>query len=247
MRIPLEQVCYNVFKEARKLYQRRLLDSIFLLGGIMKKYIVLATAMVFILACSMLSPSTPAPAPTQAQIPASTETPIPPTATTAPTDLPTPTVGPSETPTLAPLFIPTADILPQQWNGFYTYATGQKQRITLYIEKVDGAKFSGKTIWASFGNFRGAILKMNGEYVTDFGDRIEQTKWKNLEDYGLSDKTGIWLKWTETDIIDGGNYTVNGWYYGHIRENETMVAVYFYNDKETVADTGNIVLELVTH
>ncbi len=217
----------------------------------MKRYFFLALAMVVILACSLVSPSRPAPSgpeaeiPAQVQVPTSTEAPIA-TPTPAPTDTPEPTAGPTETPTLVPLSIPTVEILPQQWNGFYTYPTGQKQRITLYIEKVNEEKFTGKMIWASFGSFRGAILRMNGEYVTDFGDRIEQVKWKNLEDYSLDNTTGYWLKWTETEVIDGGNYTVNGWYYAHIREDETMVAVYFFNDKETVADVGRFVLELVT-
>lgn len=86
---------------------------------------------------------------------------------------------------------------------------------------------------------------MNGEFITDFGDEVEQIRWSNLDDYKSEDKSGYWLKWTETEVIDGGNYTVNGWYYAHIREDGTMVAVYFYNDKETTADKGTIVLNQV--
>lgn len=87
---------------------------------------------------------------------------------------------------------------------------------------------------------------MNGEFITDFGTGAELTKWNNLEDYKIGDRSGFWLKWTETEIIDGGNYTVNGWYYAHIRLDGTMVAVYFYNKDETVADTGTFTFRQVT-
>jgi hypothetical protein len=133
-------------------------------------------------------------------------------------------------------------LLPQQWNGVYTYPTsGQTQNLSLLIEKMKGTTFTGKMIWQSFGRSKGAMLKMNGEYITDFGDQVEQAKWKNLEDYNEVDKSGTWLKWTETEVISGGNYTTNGWYYAHIRKDGTMVAVYFYNDHELVADTGSFV------
>jgi len=99
-------------------------------------------------------------------------------------------------------------------------------------------------IWQSFGSSKGAILKMNGEYITDFGDQVEQTKWNNLEDYKNGETGGSWLKWTETEVISGGNYTTNGWYYAHIREDGTMVAVYFFNNTETVADSGSFEFRL---
>jgi hypothetical protein len=145
------------------------------------------------------------------------------------------------------MVVPTIVVLPQQWNGTYTYTSsiGAKQYISLLIEKVNGAAFTGKMIWQSFAKYRGAILKMNGEFVTDFGDAVEQAKWNNLEDYRIGAKGGYWLKWTETEIIDGANYTLNGWYYAHIREDRTMVAVYFYNDHETVADKGIFILKQV--
>jgi hypothetical protein len=174
--------------------------------------------------------------------PAPTPSPIPPTFTPEPTA--TATLIPS--PTLEPTAVPTIVLLPQQWNGTYTYPQGAKQNISLLIEKMKGTTFTGKMIWQSFGKYRGATLKMNGEYITDFGNQVEQAKWNNLEDYKDGDKSGTWLKWTETEVIAGGNYTTNGWYYAHIREDGTMVAVYFFNNTETVADTGKFVLEQVT-
>jgi len=134
-------------------------------------------------------------------------------------------------------------LVPQQWNGSYTYPTGQKQHLSFLIEKVKDTKFTGKMIWQSFGNIKGAILKMNGEYITDFGDGSELTRWNNLPDYQDGIKTGTWLKWTETEVISGSNYTTNGWYYAHIREDGTMVAVYFYNKDELVADVGSFTFQ----
>ena len=78
---------------------------------------------------------------------------------------------------------------------------------------MKGTTFTGKMIWQSFGRSKGAMLKMNGEYITDFGDQVEQAKWKNLEDYNEVDKSGTWLKWTETEVISGGNYTIKWLYY----------------------------------
>ncbi len=188
------------------------------------------------LSCAVVS--TPIP-PTFTPIPP-TFTPIPPTFTPEPTT--TATLIPS--PTLEPTAVPTIVLLPQQWNGTYTYpSSGQRQSISLLIEKMKGTTFTGKMIWQSFGNSRGATLKMNGEYITDFGNQVEQAKWNNLEDYKNGDKSGTWLKWTETEVIVGGNYTTNGWYYAHIREDGTMVAVYFFNNTETVADKGSFVLK----
>jgi hypothetical protein len=111
---------------------------------------------------------------------------------------------------------------------------------------MSGTTFTGKMIWQSYSNSKGAILKMNGEFITDFGDELEQARWNNLEDYKNGDKDGTWLRWTETELIEGANYTVNGWYYAHIRENGKMVAVYFFNKTETVADSGTFSLRQVT-
>jgi hypothetical protein len=216
----------------------------------MKKSIwVVCLASFFItvsLSCALLSipvqaTSTPIP-PTFTPIPP-TFTPVPPTFTPEPTATDTPVPSP----TLEQIAIPTIIVLPQQWNGTYTYTSsiGAKQNITLLIEKINGSAFSGKMIWQSFSKYKGAILKMNGEFVTDFGDQVEQAKWNNLADYNSGDKSGYWLKWTETEVIDGANYTVNGWYYAHIRESGTMVAVYFFNDHETVADKGSFILQQV--
>jgi hypothetical protein len=163
-------------------------------------------------------------------------------------EAPTPTDAPTATPepTQAPTTAPTISLLPSQWNGTYTYTTGEIQNISLLIEKTTGTTFTGKMIWQSFGKYKGAILRVKGEYVTDFGDGAELARWKNNPDFSSEDLSGTWLKWTETEIIDGANYTVNGWYYAHIREDGRMVAVYYFNDTEIVADKGSIVLRRVS-
>ncbi len=211
--------------------------------------LILLAALV-VLACSLSQTNIPATAQAAIEMTqtALAKSPIILTATPNPTSTPTltPTEGSSPTPTTPALAVPTVGVLPQQWNGVYTYATGERQHLSLLIEKVDGTAFKGKMIWQSFGRFKGAILKMNGEYVTDFGDQVERAKWKNLEDYSEVHTEGTWLKWTETEMISGAYYTVNGWYYGHIREDGTMVAVYFFNKDETIADSGRFRFELVT-
>ncbi len=145
----------------------------------------------------------------------------------------TPTVTETPAPIATPTVTPTLIILPQQWNGAYTQAGIGKLRITIIIEEMKGGTFSGKMFWAGADNFRGAVTKISGEFVTDFGDAKEQAKWGNLPDYKDGDRSGTWIKWTETGFVDGGGYTLGGWYYGHIQDDRTMVGIYYLNDEIT--------------
>ena len=45
----------------------------------------------------------------------------------------------------------------------------------------------------------------------------------------MGDRSGSWLIFTETRVLhdNGGALQVNDWFYAHIRENGTMVGVYF--------------------
>ena len=164
--------------------------------------------------------------------PVAVDTPVP-AATPVAADTPVPTVIPAATdtpvPTTAPAIAPTVIILPQQWNGIYVQSGYGNVKISLVIEAVKGDTFSGKMIWQSIKNGRGAITKMNGMFVKDFGDTTEQSKWGFNPDFKNGDKSGTWLKWTETDMIQGSNYTLNGWYYAHIRTDGTMVGIYFFS------------------
>ena len=118
----------------------------------MKKSIwVVCLASFFVavsLSCAFLSIPVQ---PTSTPIPP-TFTPIPPTLTPVPptfTPEPTATDTPVPSPTVEQIAIPTIIVLPQQWNGTYTYTSsiGAKQNISLFIEKINGPAFSGKMIW----------------------------------------------------------------------------------------------------
>ncbi len=196
----------------------------------MRKNVLLAIlAFIILAACafpaSLMSPTT---VPVAVDVPtvvlAATDTPIP-TATSAPTDTPVPTVPPTVTPTLI--------ILPQQWNGVYRQAGVGSIPISIIIEKMRGDSFTGKMIWVGTGKYRGATTVMSGEFVKDFGDATEQAKWGEHPDYSDGDRSGTWLKWTETGFVQGRGYTLGGWYYGHIGENGTMVGIYFLNEEIT--------------
>ena len=220
----------------------------------MKKTILLTCSLMVIflagcgpssevLAVTMVAQTEAAVTQTRAAMPTDTPTnTLMPTDTPFPTDTPIPIETPTSIPTATATYIP----VPQQWNGHVSYSEGLgTQSISLLIEEIEGTAFSGKMIWHSFNNFRGATLKMNGEYITDFGDAVEQQKWNQHPDYKIGDRSGTWLKWTETEIIDGRNYTVNGWYYAHIREDRTMVAIYYFNADETVPDSEHFEFTLV--
>ena len=86
---------------------------------------------------------------------------------------------------------------------------------------------------------------MKGEYITDFGDAVEQNKWNHHPDYKSGNKSGTWLKWTETEIIDGSNYTVNGWYYAHIRKDKSMLAIYYFSADENIPSVDQFIFTLV--
>ena len=176
---------------------------------------------IMILACALFSP-----------VPAPTATPLPPTVPPATATLaPTATLVPTDTPEPTPTQLKI--ILPQQWNGSYSQAGVGKLGITLMFDEMQGDTFIGKMFWNGTSNFRGAITKISGQFVQDFGDATEQAKWGNHPDYKNGDRSGIWVKWTEIGFVNGSGYTLGGWYYGHIQENGTMVGIYYLNDKIT--------------
>jgi len=192
----------------------------------MKKHILLAVVVFLLMnACMAVSLGAPAaPPPTDAPPPPAqpvvADTPVP-SPTPAPTDTPIPT-------DLPPTVTATLVILPQQWNGAYHQTGVGTIPISIIIEKMKGNQFSGKMVWTGKGNFRGATTVIEGEFITDFGDASEQAMWGKHPDYNGS-LEGNWIKWTETGFVQGRGYTLGGWYYGHIREDGTMMGIYFLN------------------
>jgi hypothetical protein len=182
--------------------------------------------------------------PVPTNTPVLTETQVP---TETPTFIPT-ALAKTSTAALAttPLATPEEILVPQQWNGWLSYGSAGTQNLSFIIDKAEGSTFSGKMVWQPFGKrAKGAILKMHGEFITDFGDSWEQKKWAYHEDYKNGDRSGTWLKWTETEIIEGAYYTVNGWYYAHIREDGTMMAIYFYSADATIPSNVTFMFTLV--
>ncbi|MBI3172767.1 MAG: hypothetical protein HYZ25_03540 [Chloroflexi bacterium] len=123
-------------------------------------------------------------------------------------------------------------VLPQQWNGAYHQTGVGTIPIIVIIEKVNGDQFTGKMVWVGTNKYRGATTVISGEFATDFGDAAEQAMWGKHPDYTGS-LDGTWLKWTETGFVQGGGYTLGGWYYGHIREDGSMMGIYYLNAEIT--------------
>lgn len=139
---------------------------------------------------------------------------------------------------------------PHQWSGTYS-RKGNIQSTSLIVEEVNGDAFEGKmtarvtqnsappgSSWNDGTRNLTVITKMEGSFVTDFGDAFEQARWNFHEDYEGGDRSGIWFKWTETAMVKGTNYPLNGWYYGHIRSDGTLVAIYFFNDTDPTPDAS---------
>ncbi len=189
----------------------------------------LVLASLILTACSG-APATQPPAP-------ATQPPVAPVATEPPV------VAPSEAPAL-PTAAPAA--YPQEWKGDFQYL-GNPVGISLLIEEVNGNSFTGRMLWHPTAAYPLTITKMNGEYVQDFSDAFEQGRWNNLPDFKSGDKSGIWLKWTETEMISGNTtFTMNGWYYAHIRADGKLVGIYYLNATETTPDASSYELTQVT-
>lgn len=193
---------------------------------------ILSLGVVLILACSVATglSTTPAPLPTLTPYP--TYTPYP-TQVFEPTLAPTEIVAPSAAPTTSMLATVGPFALPQEWTGYYNQTGVGKVKISLLIEERNGNSFKGKMLWHATQWYRLTITRMNGEFMQDFGDAFEQERWSNHPDVQSGDRGGTWLKWTETEMISGNSlFTMNGWYYAHIRANGTMVGIYYFNATE---------------
>ena len=153
----------------------------------------------------------------------------------------TDTPAPQTTPTITPTLI----ILPQQWNGTYRQAGFNSTPISILLEKLNGQIFTGKMVWTGGTNYRGAITVIEGEFVTDFSDATEESKWNKHPDYQNGERDGVWIKWTETKFVSGGGYTLGGWYYGHIGKDGSMTGIYFLNDQVSSYANDSWKLKLV--
>lgn len=203
----------------------------------MKKIFISALLILFAqVACGL-------PAPTAApQVQIATEAPVEaPTATTAPAEVPTATVAPvaTEPPTVAPTAV--AIILPQQWNGSFSGAGMVSQNTSLVIEEVDGNSLKGKMTWVATGGVRSVITNVEGEFVTDFS--AEENRWNSHDDYKKGDKSGVWLKWTETSFVSGTDAILGGWYYGHAVDGK-MSVIMFANDTDLEPYNAKLELDL---
>jgi hypothetical protein len=109
----------------------------------------------------------------------------------------------------------------QIWLGIF-YEPPDYEMI-LSIEAVTNRNFSGFLRWPTLRN---SITSMHGEVVQDFGDFVEQSKWEFIDGFDTA-TGGIWLKFTETSIVQGSGITLNGWYYAHIDDADVMRGVWF--------------------
>jgi len=114
------------------------------------------------------------------------------------------------------------ELISQNWEGNFTEYGHKEYPMVLYIERINFQNFTGKLFWKTFNN---TITSVRGEVVKNFGDAVEQNKWRYIKGVNLNE-TGIWIVFTETALIQGG-VALNGSYYAHISENKNMQGVYF--------------------
>jgi hypothetical protein len=221
----------------------------------MKKFFVIAILMIVVLsACGISAPAaTPTTAPVVAQATmAPTSAPAmaaSPTEVPAPTSAPTMAASPTEvpaTPASAPTGSVSAITAPQQWFGYYRQAkSGHSLTIQLFIKKLTGTSFTG-TMWWHFYAQSSTETKVNGDIITDIASATEQNRWALNPDFN-NDKSGTWLRWTETDFLVGtGFHAIDGWYYAHLRSDGQLVGIYFENAKNPNPESDYYFLTLLT-
>jgi len=215
----------------------------------MKKIFVIAILMTVILSACGTSAPTAAPAPTTApvvaqatmaptMVPAASPTEVSAaTSTTAPTMAPTAAPAPTEVPGATATSAPAGSAgitAPQEWDGYYRQAkSGHSLDMQLFIKTVTGTAFTG-TMWLGYHAQSPTETKIQGDIITDVTSATEQNRWAFNKDFS-NDKSGTWLRWTETDLLVGtGDYHgLGGWYYAHLRSDGQLLGIYF--DNATVA------------
>ena len=218
----------------------------------MKRIFVIAILMMVVLsACGTSAP---------AAAPASTIAPVVAQATMAPTTAPAiPTEVPAATPTTAPpTQIPAATaasaptgavpaiIAGQQWFGYDRQAeSGHSLTVQLFIKTVTDTSFTG-TMWWHYYSQPSTETKIHGDIITDITSATEQNRWAFIKDFN-TDKSGTWLRWTETDFLVGSGYqALGGWYYVHLRSDGHLVGIYFENAKNPNPEADTYDLTLTT-
>lgn len=101
--------------------------------------------------------------------------------------------------------------------------------MTMYIERRSRTTFSGKLHWTTLRN---SITSIDGRFITNFGDVLEQSKWKYVRGFGV-DKSGVWLNFTERELLQGNGIVLGVIYYAHLNDDGTMQGVWFNSDKDS--------------
>ena len=116
---------------------------------------------------------------------------------------------------------------PQTWQGTANQKSYGSYPMIMYIESSSGVKFSGKLNWPKLRN---SITSMDGKFVENFGDVLERSKWKYVNGFDV-DKSGVWLTFTEQELLQGGGILLGAVYYAQLKEDGIIQGVWFNSDK----------------
>ena len=158
-------------------------------------------------------------------------------------------LGACGSPVPAPTAVPPTSTatpfpFPEEWKGTFTYVGSEGFSMIVYIDDVTGTTFTGRTAYPSFGD----TYEMEGYFVDDFGDEAQQIKWSHFENFKSGDKSGPWLKFTETKVLvdRSGSTSLRHPFYAHIREDGVMIGFCFENDlPSTTEPLGEFEIALV--
>jgi hypothetical protein len=157
------------------------------------------------------------------------------TYTPPPTNTPEPTVVvPSPTPEAKPI-----NLANTQWSGGFRGYRGRIIPVTLIIQNVIGSKFEGDMYWLF--NECNYFQKVDGDIYKDITTAPEQERWAFHPDFISGDRSGTWLRWTQSGNISSKKcYPLysGDWWYAHINIQGHMTGIHFTNTTNTVPDTG---------
>jgi hypothetical protein len=121
----------------------------------------------------------------------------------------------------AALYIQLNPAAVQIWEGtYYQHNLDTNYLMTLEIEWIRRREFAGRLHWPTLNN---SITTIHGQFVQK-PDR--QKKWSFVTGFE-PDAAGTWLKFQETNLLQGKNVVLGEWYYAYAQDVGQMDGVTF--------------------
>lgn len=110
-------------------------------------------------------------------------------------------------------------------NGVYIWlADAREFEMILHIDSLDAETLSGRIVWPSFET----VTQIEGTIAFDRGSE-GRIRWAFVEALG-ADPDGLWLRFTETEFVDGSGVQLGTNFYAQIKSDGGIIGVQFLDD-----------------